>query len=192
MASASLDTGSPSDLQVEISPMRRRHLRSVLRIESQVCPRPWTLPLYLSELGAPSGRRYVVARTATSVVGYGGLMVAAGEGHVTTIAVDPACQRRAVGSRVLHALASWGRDQGCTGLTLEVRMGNVAAQSLYRRFGFAPAGVRRGYYAETNEDALIMWAHDVDRPAYAERLRSIAERLGIDAGTDPAPGDGLA
>lgn len=190
MVSAHLDTDSPSELQVQISPMRRRHLRSVLRIESQVCPRPWTLPLYLSELGAASGRRYVVARTATSVVGYGGLMVAAGEGHVTTLAVDPACQRRAVGSQVLHALASWGRDQGCTGLTLEVRMGNVAAQSLYRRFGFAPAGVRRGYYAETNEDALIMWAHGVDRPAYAERLRSIAERLGIDAGTYPAPGEG--
>ncbi|HEV2811544.1 MAG TPA: ribosomal protein S18-alanine N-acetyltransferase [Acidimicrobiales bacterium] len=190
MASASLGTDSPSELQVRISPMRRRHLRSVLRIESQVCPRPWTLPLYLAELGAASGRRYVVARTATSVVGYGGLMVAAGEGHVTTLAVDPACQRRAVGSQVLHALASWGRDQGCTGLTLEVRMGNLAAQSLYRRFGFVPAGVRRGYYAETNEDALIMWAHGVDRPAYAERLRSIAEHLGIDAGTDPAPGEG--
>ena len=190
MAFAHLDTGPPSDLQVQISPMRRRHLRSVLRIESQVCARPWTLPLYLSELGASSGRHYVVARTATSVVGYGGLMVAVGEGHVTTLAVDPAWQRRAVGSRVLHALASWGRDQGCTGLTLEVRMGNVAAQSLYRRFGFAPAGVRRGYYAETNEDALIMWAHEVDRPAYAERLLAIAQRLGIEAAPAPDPGDG--
>lgn len=192
MAFAHLDTGSPSGLQVQISPMRRRHLRSVLRIESQVCARPWTLPLYLSELGAPSGRHYVVARTATAVVGYGGLMVSVGEGHVTTLAVDPAWQRRAVGSRVLHSLASWGRDHGCTGLTLEVRMGNIAAQSLYRRFGFAPAGVRRGYYSETNEDALIMWAHDVDRPAYAERLRAIAQRLGFDGAGVPAPGDGGA
>ncbi|CAN5241439.1 ribosomal protein S18-alanine N-acetyltransferase [soil metagenome] len=190
-ASTSLETGPPSSLRVQISPMRRRHLRSVLRIESQVCARPWTLGLYLSELGAGPGRRYVVARTATSVVGYGGLMVAVGEGHVTTLAVDPDCQRRAVGSRVLHALASWGRDQGCTGLTLEVRMGNAAAQSLYRRFGFVPAGVRRGYYAETNEDALIMWAHDVDRPAYAERLDAIAERLGVDTGADTAAGEAV-
>ncbi len=181
-ASPRLDTEPPSAPAVRIAPMRRRHLRSVLRIEGQVCPRPWTLGLFLSELQAGPGRRYLVARTAASVVGYGGLMVAVGEGHVTTLAVDPAWRRRVVGTRLLHALASWGRDQGCRGLTLEVRMGNTAAQSLYRRFGFVPAGVRRGYYAETKEDALIMWAHDVDQPAYAERLASIAERFGAGVG----------
>jgi ribosomal-protein-alanine N-acetyltransferase len=190
MTSASLGAGPPSGLAVRISPMRRRHLRSVLRIESQVCPRPWTLGLFLSELQAEPGRRYLVARTATTVVGYGGLMVAVGEGHVTTLAVDPAWRRRAVGTRLLHALASWGRAQGCSGLTLEVRMGNTAAQSLYRRFGFAPAGVRRGYYAETKEDALIMWAHDIDRPVYAERLDAIAESLS--GGVDGGVGEGAA
>lgn len=173
----------PAGLDVRIVPMRRRHLRSVLHIEVQVCARPWTFSLYLSELAAGPGRRYVVARTATSVVGYGGLMVAVGEGHVTTLAVDPLFQRRAVGSRLLLALASWGREQGCSALTLEVRMGNTAAQALYRQFGFVPAGVRRGYYAETNEDALIMWAHDVDRPDYGERLQAIAERLEGNGGT---------
>lgn len=185
-ASPYLDTGPPPACAVHIVPMRRRHLRSVLRIEGQVCPRPWTLGLFLSELQVGPGRRYVVARTAGSVVGYGGLMVAVGEGHVATLAVDPAWQRRAVGTRLLHALASWGRDQGCRGLTLEVRMGNAAAQSLYRRFGFVPAGVRRGYYAETKEDALIMWAHDVDQPAYAERLDAIAERFGAGVGEGAA------
>ena len=162
--------------EVTIVPMRRRHLRGVTRIEGAVCPRPWSLGLFLSELGGAS-RRYLVARSGGSVVGYGGLMVGAGEGHVTTLAVDPAWQRRSVGTRLLLALARWGIDEGCSGLTLEVRMGNVGAQALYRRFGFAPAGIRRNYYAETNEDALIMWAHDVDTPSYAERLASIAAPL---------------
>ncbi len=52
-------------------------------------------------------------------------------------------------------------------------MGNVAAQALYRRFGFAPVGVRKNYYAETGEDAIIMWARDIDTAAYAERLAAI-------------------
>ena len=171
---------------VTVVPMRRRHLRGVSRIEGAVCPRPWSVGLFLSELGGGASRRYLVARAGTSVVGYGGLMVGAGEGHVTTLAVDPSWQRRAVGTRLLLALARWGIDEGCSGLTLEVRMSNGAAQALYRRFGFVPAGIRRNYYAETNEDALIMWAHDVDAPSYAQRLAAIA--AGIP--TDPPMGGG--
>ncbi len=172
----------PDDLVVHLTPMRRRHLRSVLRIESQVYPRPWSLSLFMSELALRGSRAYYVARVGGEVVGYGGLMVSCEDGHVTTLAVDPAWQRRSVGSRLLLALVEWGLDQGCSGLTLEVRMGNLGAQALYRRFGFVPAGVRPGYYAETNEDALIMWAHDVSEPAYAERLKAIAARLSA-AGT---------
>ncbi|HWH35985.1 MAG TPA: ribosomal protein S18-alanine N-acetyltransferase [Acidimicrobiales bacterium] len=175
-------TGPPAGVAVQVVPMRRRHLRSVLRIEGRVCPRPWSLGLYLSELAAGTDRHYVVARGAGGVVGYGGLMVAVGEGHVTTLAVDPAWQRRRVGTRLLHALASEGRSRGLTSITLEVRMENAAAQSLYRRFGFAPAGVRRGYYAETGEDALIMWAHGVDGQEYKSRLDAIAEHLAAPAG----------
>lgn len=162
--------------ELRIVPMRRRHLRAVTRIEGAVCPRPWSIGLFLSELGAGPSRRYLVARAEGAVVGYGGLMVGAGEGHVTTLAVDPGWQRRSVGTHLLLALVEWGLEQGCSALTLEVRIGNLGAQALYRRFGFVPAGVRPGYYAETNEDALVMWAHDVDAPAYAERLAAIAAR----------------
>jgi ribosomal-protein-alanine N-acetyltransferase len=164
-------------LEVGIVPMRRRHLRSVLRIESTVYPRPWSLGLFNSELSMKGSRCYRVARVGPAVVGYAGLMHAVGEGHVTTLAVDPAWHRCQIGTRLLLALAHTARGWGCTGLTLEVRMANAPAQDLYRRFGFAPAGVRKGYYAETGEDALVMWAHDVDGPAYAERLREIEEGI---------------
>lgn len=165
------------EVDVRVVPMRRRHLRSVMRIEGQVCPRPWTVGMFLSELGLGSDRCYLVARAGATLVGYGGLMIGAHEGHVTTLAVDPAWQRRTVGIRLLLGLAEWGVEHECQALTLEVRMANVAAQTLYRRFGFVPAGVRRNYYAETNEDALIMWAHDVGAPAYAARLAAIAAGL---------------
>jgi ribosomal-protein-alanine N-acetyltransferase len=164
-------------LEVGIAPMRRRHLRSVLRIESTVYPRPWSLGLFNSELSMRGSRCYRVAKVGPAVVGYAGLMHAAGEAHVTTLAVDPTWHRCQIGTRLLLALAHAAREWGCTGLTLEVRMGNAPAQDLYRRFGFAPAGVRKGYYAETGEDALVMWAHDVDGPAYAERLVEIEEGI---------------
>jgi ribosomal-protein-alanine N-acetyltransferase len=164
-------------LEVSILGMRRRHLRSVLRIESSVYPRPWSLGLFNSELSMKGSRSYRVAKVGPAVVGYAGLMHVAGEAHVTTLAVDPGWHRCQIGTRLLLALAHTARGWGCTGMTLEVRMGNAPAQELYRRFGFAPAGVRKGYYAETGEDALVMWAHDVDGPAYGERLREIEEGI---------------
>jgi [ribosomal protein S18]-alanine N-acetyltransferase len=164
---------APEGLHVQIVPMRRRHLRAVLRIEAQVYPRPWSLGLFMSELALRANRVYLVARVGATVVGYAGLMLTGAEGHVTTIAVEPAWHRSKVGTRLLVALVRAGIERGVSSLTLEVRMGNAAAQSMYRSFGFSPAGVRKNYYLETNEDALVMWAHDVDLPAYAARLAAL-------------------
>ena len=166
-----------TELVVHLVPMRRRHLRSVLRIEALVYPRPWSLSLFMSELALRSTRAYWVARVDGVVVGYCGLMVTGEDGHVTTLAVDPAMHRRGIGTRLLLALAGEAIRRGVTGLTLEVRMSNQPAQELYRKFGFRPAGVRRNYYVETNEDALVMWADDVDDPAYARRLAEIEAEL---------------
>jgi len=69
------------------------------------------------------------------------------------------------------------RRRGATACTLEVRVANHAAQGLYHQFGFAPVGIRKNYYAETGEDALIMWAEGLQTPAYAERLAGLAARI---------------
>jgi len=171
------DRRHDQDLVVHMVAMRRRHLRAVLRIESQVYPRPWSLSLFVSELALRNSRAYWVARVDGNVVGYCGLMVSVDDGHVTTLAVDPAWHRRSIGSRLLLTLAREAIGRGATGLTLEVRLGNRGAQELYRRFGFRPAGVRKNYYVETNEDALVMWADDVNEPAYADRLAEIERHL---------------
>lgn len=168
-------------VEVHLVPMRRRHLRSVLRIEGQVYPRPWTLTLFLSELSLRSSRHYVVARVDGVVVGYAGLMISLDEGHVTTIAVDPAWQRHQIGSRLLLNLHQAALARGARHMTLEVRVSNTAAQSMYRRFGYETEGLRKNYYAETKEDALIMWAHDVDSPAHLARTAAIED--GIRGGT---------
>ncbi len=85
--------------------MRRRHLRSVLRIEAKVYPVPWSMSLFLSELALRSTRAYYVAFVGRQLVGYAGLMMTLDDGHVTTIAVDPAWHRHKVGTRLLLALA---------------------------------------------------------------------------------------
>src|SRR6185369_981580 len=162
---------------VEITPMRRRHLRAVLRIEQQVYPRPWSTSLFLSELALRSTRAYIVARVGRELVGYAGLMMTLDDGHVTTIAVDPEWHQNKIGTRLLLWLAREGIARGAKSLTLEVRMTNSPAQDMYKKFGFVPVGVRKNYYQEVNEDAIVMWAHDVDLPAYAALLDSIERRL---------------
>ena len=93
-------------LEVHLVPMRRRHLRAVVRIEAQVYPRPWTHSLFVSELALRSSRAYFVAKVGREIVGYAGLMMSLTDGHVTTIAVDPAWHRHGVGTRLLLALAA--------------------------------------------------------------------------------------
>jgi ribosomal-protein-alanine N-acetyltransferase len=171
----------PSEVDVAIGSMKRRHLHGVQRIEQLVYPRPWSLGLFMSEIGIRDTRVYVVARVGGSVVGYGGLMLVLDDGHITTLAVDPAWHRHKIGTRVLATLADAAIDRGVAQLTLEVRASNEPAQGLYRAFGFAPAGIRKGYYVETNEDAIVMWAHDVNTPEYADRLARL--RAGIPGGT---------
>jgi len=166
-----------AELAVQITPMRRRHLKSVVKIEEQAYPRPWSTSLFLSELALRSTRCYLVARIGRDVVGYAGLMLAVDEGHITTIAVDARHHRRGIGTRLLLGLARDAVDRGATALTLEVRLSNKDAREMYRRFGFAPVGIRKNYYAEVNEDALVMWAREIDTLEYTQLLDSIEARL---------------
>jgi [ribosomal protein S18]-alanine N-acetyltransferase len=170
---------APDDVlaAMRILPMRRRHLRPVVRIEDEVYPRPWTPALFLSEISQRASRRYTVAVIGPMVVGYCGLMIVGDEGHITTLTVDPRWQKHGVGTSLLLDLARVSPSLGVHHLTLEVRMGNATAQVVYRRFGFAPVGVRKNYYAETGEDAIVMWARDINTAGYAERLAGIEAGL---------------
>ncbi len=159
--------------EIVVTAMRRRHLRAVLSIEEQVNPKPWTLGLFQSELALRDTRAYFVAQAgARELVGFGGVMLSLEDGHITTIGVDPAYQRRRIATRLMLVLARAAIQRGATALTLEVRLSNRSAQELYRRFGFGPVGVRKAYYQQPDEDALIMWAHDVTSAAYTELLAS--------------------
>ena len=164
-----------ADDNLMIEPMRRRHLADVLAIEEVSYPKPWSRGVFQSELELARGsdRFYIVARAGTKVVGYAGLMFVVGDAHVTNIAVTADRQRAGVATRMLAQLAWEAINRGCEAMTLEVRVSNTGAQSLYRSFGFVPAGVRQRYY-ENTEDAIVMWCHDIGEPAYRERLKQLS------------------
>jgi ribosomal-protein-alanine N-acetyltransferase len=157
--------------------MRRRHLRGVMAIERQVYPRPWSPNLFLSEMSESRNRCYLVARMDREVVGYAGMICYGDEAHVTNIAVDPLHQRHKVASRLLHDVIREAIDMGAQAVSLEVRVTNWGAQRLYGRFGFRPVGVRKNYYQEINEDALIMWLDDIRSVAYDRKLRELMEQI---------------
>ena len=159
--------------ELEIQRMRRRHLKGVMAIERQVYPRPWSPNLFLSEMNELRNRGYFVAKAGKEVVGYGGMMVYGDEAHITTIAVDPAWHRRKIRTRLMYELLHEGLRLGAKAVSLEVRVSNWGAQRLYQQFGFRPVGVRKNYYQETSEDALVMWVEDVRSAEYRERLEEI-------------------
>ena len=173
--------------EIELTKMRRRHLRKVLSIEARVYPRPWSASLFLSELAQRTTRTYLVARLAAEVAGYAGMMFTGREAHVTNIAVDPMLHGRKIGTRLLLRLVTEAVARGVETISLEVRLSNSAAQAMYEKFGFSAVGIRKGYYIETNEDTIVMVVEDARSTEYRLLLeglrREVDELLG-----EPADG----
>jgi [ribosomal protein S18]-alanine N-acetyltransferase len=176
MAVARIPEESPVP-DIDLQRMRRRHLRRVLAIEGRVYPRPWTAALFLSELTQRNTRTYLVARCNGEVVGYAGMMFLGFEAHVTNIAVDPDYHSLKIGSRLLLTLITEAIARGSDRISLEVRVSNDIAQSMYTKFGFEVESTRKGYYIETNEDAYFMVAEGVMSTEYRLRLQRIRDEI---------------
>jgi ribosomal-protein-alanine N-acetyltransferase len=168
---------APSEDGIVISTMRRRHLRAVVAIERASSPHPWSMSLFASDLSMPTSRHWVIARRSARVVGFAGLMHTLDEGHITNIAVHAAQRRQGVATRMLLAQFRAAIERGVSDMSLEVRVSNHAAQAMYHSFGFAPGGVRPGYYRDNGEDALILWAHGIGDDAGLDRLAAIEAGL---------------
>ena len=169
------EPGTP--VEIELTRMRRRHLRRVLTIEARVYPRPWSTSLFLSELSQRATRTYLVARHDGDTVGYAGMMFLPQESHVTNIAVDPDWHGYKIGSRLLLKIITESLARGSDRLSLEVRVSNSVAQKMYEKFGFSVVGVRKGYYIETNEDAYVMVVDNALSNEYRDLLAGIRARV---------------
>ncbi|HOK43766.1 MAG TPA: ribosomal protein S18-alanine N-acetyltransferase [Thermoclostridium caenicola] len=142
--------------QILIRDMRESDLDAMAAIEQASFSVPWTRNMLEEEL-SNSRARYRVLEFQGAVVGYIGMWQILDEGHITNVAVLPEFRRRGFARRLMQDLVDYAKANGIRSLTLEVRVGNLPAIRLYESFGFQIEGRRKHYYADNNEDALIMW-----------------------------------
>ncbi len=139
-------------------------LDAIERIEQASYPTPWSRSMFASELAKQSSLSIAAVSPDGDLVGYLVLSRYVDAWHVMNVAVDPDHRRLGIASAMLERLFEVTRADAQRGYTLEVRVSNTAAIGLYEGFGFASRGVRRGYYTDNREDALIMWKDaDVQR-----------------------------
>lgn len=143
--------------EVRFEPMRVRDLDEVLAIEQASFPTPWSRAAYHRELMVNGYATYIVGRVAGRLATYGGMWVVLDEAHITNIAVHPDFRGRGLGRLTLAALEEKARELGASRMTLEVRVSNYVARRLYEKADFRGTGVRRNYYSDTREDAIVMW-----------------------------------
>lgn len=144
--------------EVAIFPMTPADLDGVVEVERLSFLTPWPREGFHSEM-MQTYTIYLVAKAGAQVVGYGGMHIIWEESHVTNIAVHPLFRGRGLGERLMHELIGRAAARGAARMTLEVRASNATAQNLYQKLGFrtAPGAIRKGYYTDTGEDAVVMW-----------------------------------
>lgn len=141
---------------IETGLMTLQDVDAVHEIEKQSFAIPWSRDAFIQEVTENRCARYLVAREDGVPVAYAGMWLVLDEAHVTNIAVREDRRGEGLGERVARALMQLAADTGVRYMTLEVRRGNLVAQGLYKKLGFVEVGFRKRYYADNNEDALVM------------------------------------
>jgi ribosomal-protein-alanine N-acetyltransferase len=142
--------------ETTIRRMTEGDVTAVHGIEAASFPTPWTLAMFLSEMRENKVARYLVIQAEGEVAGFAGVHIILDEGHITNIAVAPAYRGLGYGKLITLALMQYASNLGVSYLTLEVRKSNEKAKRLYASLGFTPVGLRKNYYPDTGEDALLM------------------------------------
>ncbi len=162
---------------VTIRLMRVEDIEHVSRLERRCYTLPWSSSAYVTEVGNPSAYYTVAVLADGTLAGYAGMWVNMDEAHLTTIAVDPVHRGLKIGERLLLDLLEESMRRGANHASLEVRERNLVARSLYFKYGFDDVAVRKNYYSDNGENALIMWANEIRSPAYLDMLDDYRARL---------------
>lgn len=143
--------------KIELRKMSPDDIDEVYEIEKMSFVTPWSRESFEMEMFNNNMARYVVAEVDGKVVAYGGMWMVLDEAHITNIAVHPDYRGQKIGEKIVQELLQTARENKAARITLEVRVSNQAARNLYKKLGFEDCGIRKGYYADTGEDAVIMW-----------------------------------
>ena len=163
-----------------LKPLCTELLPAVLELDQRCFGGLWTLEGYQRELESPNSDLLVLATVIDEqevIIGSGCYWAILEEAHITIVAIDPTYQRQGLGQVMLHALLSAARQRGLERATLEVRISNQAALTLYEKFGFQEAGRRRRYYPDTGEDALVLWLSQLQSPQFQRKLQEWQQQI---------------
>lgn len=157
--------GQQPDEGLQFRLMTMDDIPGVMVIEHEAFTLPWTEEAFRNELTHNQFAKYMIMEYEGAPIGYAGMWTIMDEAHITNIAVRKAYRGRGLGDRLLNELMRTAAYLGMERITLEVRVSNHVAQNLYAKKGFESAGLRKGYYSDNQEDAMIMWANlpPVDR-----------------------------
>lgn len=148
---------SKDNQKISLQYLNIDQLDKVLEIENLCFAAPWSKESFVYDLTENDKAIYVSAMINSRLVGYCGLWIICDEAHIMNIAVHPEYRRIGIGSRIIQKIINIAFEKKLKSMTLEVNINNCAAINMYKRFGFEQSGIRKGYYEETNEDAIIMW-----------------------------------
>ena len=149
---------------IDVRRLQLRDLAAIEVIERSAYPTPWSRSMFAGELAKPSSI-CLGAFEGGQLLGYMIISRYVDAWHVMNVAVTPERRRQGIASLLLNRLFELTAGRSRRGYTLEVRVSNAGAIKLYEELGFRPRGVRRGYYTDNREDALIMWKDPVSEPA---------------------------
>ena len=154
---------------MELRRLSLQDLDAIVAIENAVYPTPWSRSMFAGELAKPSSLSLgAYDSDVGGLVAYLIVSRYVDAWHIMNVAVHPEYRRQGVASKLLDELFELTSGDPRRGYTLEVRVSNATAIALYERFGFEPSGVRRGYYTDNREDALIMWKDPIRQVAARE------------------------
>ena len=143
----------------EIIPMTVEHIDGVLAVEEATFSIPWTRKDFEREMTENNLAIYYVAVADGKIVGYAGMWHVITEGHITNVAVLEDYRKQGIGDALMEQLEQVAMEKEMIGITLEVRIRNAPAQYLYHKHGYRAEGLRKNYYPDTHEDAVIMWKY---------------------------------
>jgi [ribosomal protein S18]-alanine N-acetyltransferase len=166
-----------SSAGLAVYPMTPDDVPEVLAVEKDAFTSAWPPTAFEREITQNQMARYVVLREDGRLVGFAGLWLMVDQAHVVTVAVTPDAQRRGYGRLLVYGLLQLAQREGMASATLEVRESNQAARGLYRGYGFHEVGVRKRYYTDNHEDAVIMTTEEFESEAFQRRLAGLGERL---------------
>lgn len=139
--------------------MKEEDLDQILEVEHASFATPWSREAFYNEIYNNKFAVYIVLEEDNKIIGYCGAWVVIDEAHVTNVAILPEYRGRHLGEALLRKMMTVAKDMGARSMTLEVRVTNNVAQSLYRKLGFQNGGIRKNYYTDNQEDALVMWVN---------------------------------